>query len=282
MLGTRAIWRDGWKANAVHSGTPSGWSHFADDRWELYYVEEDRSETNDLADKHPELLKELVDLWHYEAGRHFGLPLDDRTALEVLLTPRPQVSLPRDRYIYYPGTLEVPEAVAVNIRGRSYKIAAEVELTTSAAGVLFAHGAKFGGHALYLKDRKLKYVYDYLGLEAQVLESDEELTPGNHVLGVEFTKDETTTLATLGTLTLYIDDRAVGELKNVKTQVGKFSLCGEGLNIGRDGGAPVTDDYPGQQPWAFSGGTISRVIVDVSGEAYVDFEKEAMAMMERD
>ena len=282
MLGTRAIWRDGWKANAVHSGTPSGWKHFADDRWELYYVEEDRSETNDLADKHPELLKELVDLWHYEAGRHFGLPLDDRTALEVLLTPRPQVSPPRDQYIYYPGTLEVPEAVAVNIRGRSYKIAAEVELTASAAGVLFAHGAKFGGHALYLKDRKLKYVYDYLGLEAQALESDEEVTPGNHVLGVEFTKDEATTLATLGTLTLYIDDRAVGKLKNVKTQVGKFSLCGEGLNIGRDGGAPVTDDYPGHQPWAFSGGTITRVIIDVSGEAYIDLEKEAMAMMERD
>ncbi len=54
------------------------------------------------------------------------------------------------------------------------------------------------------------------------------------------------------------------------------------MNIGRDGGAPVTEDYPGVRPWAFSGGTISRVIVDVSGEEYVDLEKEAMAMMERD
>ena len=59
MLGTRAIWRDGWKADAVHAGAPSGWSHFADDRWELYHVDEDRSEMHDLADKHPELLKEL-------------------------------------------------------------------------------------------------------------------------------------------------------------------------------------------------------------------------------
>ena len=282
MLGTRAIWRDGWKANAVHAGTPSGWGHFADDRWELYHVDEDRSELHDLADKHPELLKELVDLWHYEAGRHFGLPLDDRTALEVLLTPRPQMVSPRDRYIYYPGTLEVPEAVAVSIRGRSYKIAAEVELTKSAAGVLFAHGAMFGGHALYIKDGKLKYIYSYLGEEEQVVVSDKPITAGKHVLGAEFTKDDATATATIGTVTLYIDDRAVGELKKVKTQLGKFSLCGEGLNIGRDGGAPVTDDYPGVRPWAFSGGTISRVIVDVSGEEYVDLEKEAWGMMERD
>ena len=282
MLGTRAIWRDGWKANAVHAGSPSGWGHFADDRWELYHVEEDRSEMHDLADKHPELLKELVDLWHYEAGRHFGLPLDDQTALEILLTPRPQMVSPRDRYIYYPGTLEVPEAVAVSIRGRSYKIAAEVELTTSAAGVLFAHGAMFGGHALYIKDGKLKYVYSYLGEEEQVVVSDKPITAGKHVLGVEFTKDDATATATIGTVTLYVDDHAVGELKKVKTQLGKFALCGEGLNIGRDGGAPVTEDYPGVRPWAFSGGTIRQVIVDVSGEEYVDLEKEAMAMMERD
>ena len=65
-------------------------------------------------------------------------------------------------------------------------------------------------------------------------------------------------------------------------QIGKFTLCGEGLNIGRDSGAAVTDDYPGERPWALAGGTIERVIVDVSGEAYLDVEKEAMAMMRRD
>jgi hypothetical protein len=58
--------------------------------------------------------------------------------------------------------------------------------------------------------------------------------------------------------------------------------CGEGLNMGRDGGAPVTDDYPGDRPWGFVGGTIKQMIVDVSGEAYLDLEKEALAMMKRD
>ena len=94
--------------------------------------------------------------------------------MEVLTTPRPQMTPPRDRYVYYPNTLEVPEAVAVNVRGRSFKIAAEVDVQTAeAGGVLFAHGSPFGGHALYLKDGKLKYVYNYLGEKEQVVTSDE-------------------------------------------------------------------------------------------------------------
>ena len=217
-------------------------------------------------------------LWHYEAGRHFGLPLDDRTALEVLLTPRPQMASPRDRYIYYPGTLEVPEAVAVNIRGRSYKIAAEVELTTSAAGVLFAHGAMFGGHALYIKDGKLKYVYNYLGEKEQVVVSDEPISGGQARARRRVHQGQRDPDGHARHPHTVHRRRAVGELKNVKTQLGKFSLCGEGLNIGRDGGAPVTEDYPGERPWAIRGDD-QRVIVDVSGEAYVDLEKEAMAMM---
>ncbi len=282
MLGTRAIWRDGWKANAVHAGAPSQWGHFSEDRWELYHVEEDRSEVHDLAAEHPALLRELIDLWHYEAGQYYGLPLEDRSAVELLTTPRPQMSPPRDRYVYYPGTLEVPEAVAVSIRGRSYKIAAEVDVTESANGVIFAHGAQFGGHALYLKDGTLKYVYNYLGLAEQVVVSEQAVPPGAHVLGVEFTRTDMTPEATLGTLNLFVDGTGVGELTDVKTQLGKFNLCGEGLNIGRDGGAPVTEDYPAGRPWEFTGGTITRVIVDVSDASYVDLEREAIGMMKRD
>ena len=282
MLGTRAIWRDGWKAESLHPGAPSDWSHFAEDKWALYHVEEDRSECHDLADKHPELLNELIALWHFEAGQYFGLPLEDRTAIEVLTTPRPQMSPPRDRYVYFPGTLEVPEAVAVNIRGRSYKIAAAVDLTPDASGVIFAHGSLFGGHALYIKDGKLKYVYDYLGEKAQTLVSDGDLPTGACILGAEFTKTAQQPSETTGDFTLYVNDKAVATLKGGKIQNGKFNLCGEGLNIGRDGGAPVTEDYPGSRPWGFTGGAIDKVVVDVSGEAYLDLEKEAIGMMKRD
>jgi len=177
----------------------------------------------------------------------------------------------------------VPEAVAVNIRGRSYKIAAEVDIETpEATGVVFAHGHRFGGHALYLKGGRLRYVYNYLGMAEQMVSSESDLPGGPCILGVEFTKEQQTPEATTGTLALYVDDEKVDELSEVKIQNGKFALCGEGLNIGRDGGAPVSADYPLERPWALVGATIRQVIVDVSGEPYLDLEMEAVAMMKRD
>ena len=85
----------------------------------------------------------------------------------------------------------------------------------------------------------------------------------------------------VGTLSLFHGDVKVGEGR-IKTQPGKFSLAGDGLCVGRDSSDPVTGDYPGAAPWAFSGGTILRVAVDVSGEPYVDLEREAVAMMARE
>ncbi len=82
------------------------------------------------------------------------------------------------------------------------------------------------------------------------------------------------------TLIIYINDEKVGEMK-MKTQPGKFSLAGEGLNVGREGGEPVTGDYPGGYPWAFSG-TVKWVVVDVSGELKIDREVEARAKVMRD
>lgn len=236
---------------------------------------------HDLASKHPKKLEELKSLWFSEAGKYFGLPLDDRTPLELLGTPRPQMVKPTDRYIYYPKTLEVPEAVMASTRGRSWKFAAEVELEAKPEGVIFAQGSMFGGYALYIKDGVLKYDYNFVGMESQVIESSEKLPTGKCVLGVEYDMEATQKTSATGTLSLFINDKKVGS-KKIKTQLGKFTLSGEGFNVGRDGGAPVTDDYPGDRPWAFSGGTIKQVVVDVSGEAYVDLEKEAIGMMKRD
>ena len=84
-----------------------------------------------------------------------------------------------------------------------------------------------------------------------------------------------------GMLSLYHGDRKVGEGR-IKTQPGNFELAGEGLCVGRDGGAAVTDDYPGAAPYRFTGGTINRVAVDVSGEPYLDLEREAAAMLARE
>src|SRR5262249_44066419 len=156
----------GWKAVSVHP-TIAGWGHYDQDRWELYNTVEDPTESNDLASSEPAKLQEMINHWFHLAGMYNGLPLVDMTAVEVLADPtRPQVAPPRDRYIYYPGTAEIPESASVNIRNRSYTIAVEVDVQTpEAEGVLFSHGARFGGHALYVKDRKLKYVYNFVGLK---------------------------------------------------------------------------------------------------------------------
>lgn len=283
MLGSRAIWHEGWKAVTTHP-TLSGWSHFGDDEWELYNIETDRSEMHNLAAEHPDMLRDLVGLWYAEAGANNAFPLDDRSALEIILTPRPVLAPARDRYVYFPDCAEVPESQAVNIRNRSYTIGALVDIPAAGAeGVLFAHGSRFGGHSLYVKDNRLHYVYNFVGMFEQKVVATEDLPTGKDlILSASFDKagEDPPGVAT-GTLTLWHGDTMVGKA-DIKTQPGKFMLAGEGLCIGRDSGASVTDDYAGSQPWAFTGGTIKRVAVDVSGAIYVDLEREAELMLMRE
>src|SRR5262249_20826722 len=117
MLGSRAVWHDGWKAVTTHP-TISGWGHFNADSWELDHTDVDRSEVHDLAAEHPDRLRSLINLWFSEAGANGAFPLDDRSAVEILTTPRPQLTSPRSRYTYFPDVADVPEVQAVSIRNR--------------------------------------------------------------------------------------------------------------------------------------------------------------------
>jgi hypothetical protein len=283
MLGSRSIWHDGWKAVTTHP-TLSGWSNFAKDTWELYHTDVDRSELHDLAAAEPEPLQELINLWYAEAGANGAFPLDDRSALELITTPRPVLTPPRNRYVYYPGLADVPESQAVNLRNRSYAIAAVTDIHLPGAhGVLFAHGSRFGGHALYVKDNRLHYVYSFVGSREQKIIADTDLPTGDGlILSAAFEKEgEDPPGLAVGTLSLFHGDEKVGEGR-IMTQPGKFTLAGDGLCVGRDSSDPVTNDYPGDAPYAFVGGTINRVAIDVSGEPYVDLEREAVAMMARE
>jgi len=283
MLASRSIWHDGWKAVADH---PQGaeWHDFGNDTWELYNTETDRSECHDLAGQEPERLRDLINLWYSEAGANGAFPLDDRGPIEILTTPRPVLTAPRDKYIYYPDTTEVPESQAVNVRNRSYSIGALVDIPARGAeGVLFAHGSRFGGHALYVKDNRLHYVYNFVGAVEQKVDATEDIPAGEKlILSASFDKErEDPPGVANGILSLYYGDQKVGEGR-IKTQPGKFSLAGEGLCVGRDSAEPVTDDYPGTAPYRFTGGTIRQVQVNVSGKPYVDLEHEAVAMMSRE
>jgi arylsulfatase A-like enzyme len=138
MLGQRVLYHRSWLANTVHPPI-SGWSKFEHDAWELYHLDEDRAQVRNVADEHRDLLEELKGLWYYCAGVYHGLLLDDRSALEIMTSPRPQPSAPRHRFIYYPDTADVPEMVSVNIRRRSFTIVAGTVIDSpEAEGVLLA------------------------------------------------------------------------------------------------------------------------------------------------
>jgi len=279
MMGTRGMWEDGWHAAATHAPM-TGVGHFDQDKWELYHVAEDRSESTDLAEQYPEKLEHLKQLWFDEARKNLVLPLNDEPPLIVAGLERPSTEPPRERYVYYPDTTAVPEGVAVNVRGRSYKILADVEVDDGCSGVLFAHGSRFGGHSLFIKDKKLYYVYNFLGIPPeQKLVSSDELKPGKYTLGVEFIREKAGQYGeSHGTSKLYINDKVVAE-GPMRTQTGKFTLCGDGLCIGRDSADAVAAEYTPETQGKFSGGTIQYVEVSVEKEQYRDLEMEMAAAM---
>jgi arylsulfatase A-like enzyme len=280
MLGTRAMWEDGWKAVALHAPI-TGKGHFDKDEWELYHVDVDRAESKNLAKEHPEKLQALIKAWFEEADKNLVLPLDDRTALEQLNITRPSEEAPRERYIYYPDTSAVPEGVAVNVRGRSYKILADVEITDpNASGVIFAHGSRFGGHTLFIKDKKLHYVYNFLGIPPEQEFVSQELKPGKYTFGMEFIREKAGQYhESIGHAKLYVNDKVVAE-GPMRTQAGKFTLAGDGLCVGYDSGDAVSHEYT--SPAKFKGGTILGVGVTVEKAQYLDLEKEAQGAFARD
>jgi arylsulfatase len=244
-------------------------------------VDVDRAESKDLAKEHPEKLQALIKAWFEEADKNLVLPLDDRTALELVSIERPSEEVPRERYIYYPGTSPVPESVSVNVRGRSYKILADVEITDpNCSGVIFAAGSRFGGHALFIKEKKLYYVYNFLGIKPEQKFISPELKPGKHTLGMEFTRESAGKFKeSVGKTKLYVNDKVVAE-GPMRAQVGRFTLGGDGLCIGFDSEDSVSQEYKGSSP--FKGGMILGVGVTIEKAQYLDLETLAKAAFAAD
>jgi arylsulfatase len=279
MLSTRGIWHKGWKASTEH-GPMIDKGEFDEDRWQLFHTEADRSEARDLADEHPDKMKELAALWLAEARRNNVLPLNDYgvTGIHAL---EYKVSPPADgRYVYYPGTTEIPEASAARTLGVSFKILAEVEFTGATQGVIVSQGSRFGGYTLFVKDGRLEFVYNFLGISPEQKLGCAAPTSGRHVVGVEFKKRSIGRKnEALGEMVLYVDDKAAASA-DFRTQSGHYALAGEGLALGRDTGDPVSKEY--QPPFALSGGQIIKVIYDIGDDAYVAEERRLAAALARD
>ena len=266
MIASRALWADGWKAVVEQpQGDPLTDEILAKQKWELYHVENDFSECENLADKHPEKLAELVERWWAEAGKYNVLPLDSR--MQLRMGERKPSTVPTgNRYVYFPGGAPQFEYTAVNVKNRSHTITAEVEIPERGAeGVLLAHGSWFAGYSLYVKNRRLIYVHNHMGLAEYRIESTEELPAGKSLLKFAFTR----TGEHQGRGSLYINDRLIGEGEIPHTVPHVIETSGEGLCCGYDSGLPVTPDY--RAPFRFTG-RIEQVVVEIEGTPSSDNE----------
>ena len=260
---------------------PLNLGKFDADRWQLFHVDEDRSEARDLADEQPEKLEELTALWLEEAMRYDVLPLNDlgssSSAPSSIVIAVPESG----QYTYYPGTSVIPEALGgrdvQRVRTRSSPRSSS---RAQSQGVIVAHGSRFGGYTLFVKDGKLTYVYNFLGIPPEQRIAADAPTSGTHIVGIEFTKERSaSTTSRFGTLKLYVDDEVVAE-HEIRTIASRYSLCGEGLCIGYDSGDAVSGEYTPR--FEFTGGTIVKVVFDVADDAYVDVERHLAAALARD
>ena len=266
MLGHRGIWHDGWKAVAWHKPRTS----FDEDRWELYHLDTDWSETRDLAASEPRRLAEMVERWWIEAGRHHVLPLRDGTTA-LWSSGNPYGNRARRRFVLYPGMERIPTEVAPDVRNRSYSIAAEVVIPEGGAeGVLVAHGDWCSGYALYVKDGRLVHDYNFVGTH-HVVRSDVAVQAGRHVLSWEMRR----TADFAGEGAIAIDGRPCGTITIPRTHGGLVSWVA--FEVGR-APAPAVSDFTAPFPFT---GTLERVTYELAADQEVDRAAEAGAQMQR-
>jgi len=249
VLGNRGIYHKGWTAVTKHA-TP--WLKeklpaLDDDVWELYETTKDWSQARDLSREMPDKLHELQRLWLIEAARYKVLPIDDRT-LEKFnpeIAGRP-VLIKGNTQLLFPGMGRLSENTVLNVKNKSHSVTAEIVVPQGGAeGVIVAQGANIGGWSLYMKGGKLKYCYNFGGFEHFYVEANAKLSPGDHQVRMEFAYDGGG-LGKGGTATLYYDGKKVGEGR-VNATLAMVYSGDDGLDVGMDGGAPVSEDYgPGE------------------------------------
>ena len=264
MFGHRGLWKGGWKAVAFHPpGTP-----FDDDVWELYHLDADFSETEDLAAAHPEKLAELIETWWREAERCKVLPLDDRFGPRFAENAA-RFHGPRKAFTFHAGMGHLPTDVAPDMRSRSFVIEAHATLAAGDEGVLIAHGDATCGYSLFVRGGRL--VYDMnVGGEHATVTSGATLPAGRARLGVAVRNDQGERR-----ITLIRDGAPIGA---GVTRLGFHNFISwSGLDIGRDRGSPVAD-Y--EAPFSFTG-RLDKVTVTMDADQALDGDAIGEAEMAR-
>jgi hypothetical protein len=256
LHGHRALWQNGWKAVTLHDPADS----FDDDRWELYDLTKDFSETRDLSQQFPQKLAELEDQWWREARTYGVLPLDGREPLRsrgARANP-PRMLSGRESYTYFPGQEHLPAPVAPNLYNRSFSITAQVDRADNKVeGVLVARGDRNGGFSLYVKDGKLVFDANHFGWRHTIIRSEREVPVGKSVLRFDYTRVDQ--FHGIGVLSI---GAAVAAERTIESSP-PWVLSWEGLDVGRDALSPVTDDYATKGDFALPAAALTRIDIKV-------------------
>jgi arylsulfatase len=242
LFGNRGIYADGWTAVTLHKKRRP-WQLNAEgsidtDVWELYNLKEDFSQSTNLADKYPEKLAELKALFDKEAEKNNVYPLDGD--LGPRLKKMQAMAAPQgEELVYYPpAATRVHESVSPPVKGKTHEFIAEVDIPANGGdGMLVTAGGRTAGYALFIKNNRLTYVYNYIGIERTVLIATEEVPRGKSELRMKFTK----TGDFEGDAELFINDKSVGKTHIAKTVPITFSIE-ETFDVGEDTGSPVIED----------------------------------------
>ena len=268
IVGNRGIYHDGWMAVARHRAPwepPEDVGSFDDDRWELYDSHADWSQSQDIAELHPELLGRLQQLFEREAGRNGVFPLDDGYFPgEVGDQNRAPASM------RLPGhASRLTEESVPDVKNRSHLITASVLVDRSASGVIVSQGGRFGGWAFHLIDGLLTYTYNFHGLSEDRVVAGEDIAAGRHLVTLRFHANDR--IGAGGRCELEVDGRLVGAGLVTRTIAWQISFH-ETLDVGDDCGTPVTDYGPAGPRF---GGEIDWVQIDVSAPASEDAAQRA-------
>src|SRR5882724_65164 len=268
----RGLYHDGWMASAI-SFQP--WqpirTGFDPDKqkWELYKVDQDFSQADDLVAANPQKLRELQDLWWAEAARYNVLPLDWRGVerMNAEAMGRPSLTGDRKSLTYYPGQIALPNDASPRILNKSWTLTADIEVPESGVeGMIATHGGLVGGYGLYVREGKPTFVYNYLALERYSIAGATPLPKGKVQLKVDFAySGQAGEFGKGATVTMMVNGTKVAEGQLPKTIPIQISL-GEGFDVGMDVGSAV--DFTYKLPFKFTG-NIEKVTVDLKDEGTV-------------
>jgi hypothetical protein len=243
MFGNRGIYHNGWTAVTKHS-TP--WTTdppppFDDDTWELYGPD-DWTQAHNLAAENPKKLADMQRLWLIEAVKYNVVPLDDRRfeRFNPDIAGRPQL-IRGNSQLLFPG-MRISEACVLNLKNKSHTVTANIAVPESgAAGVIITQGGSVGGWTLYAHEGRLKYCYNFFGIEDYMITADTPIPPGKRQVRMEF-KYDGGGLAKGGDVTLFYDGTPVGTGRVERTQPMAYS-ADEACDVGADTGSPSSPDY---------------------------------------